>query len=235
MSEKAEATAKRIEQSMSDLERQISWVTRASSYTLEQRRADYAQLLNQVPARQPADPAQRRRAASSCGCHAPDGHLRQQRRFLPRPALHRDGRPRRQLRAVPYFRDGRPFMSIAVAHSGFKPASPSPKSTCASSATSSASPGRQGRLRLYRRPASGQVLASSAKGPEIGKDLSALPQVAAVLTPAALLRDGHRRRRPCGADRRRARCRSSAGSCSSSSRPRRRWRRSATSWCGSRC
>ena len=31
MSEKAEATAKRIQQSLSDLERQISWVTRASS------------------------------------------------------------------------------------------------------------------------------------------------------------------------------------------------------------
>ena len=33
MSEKAEATAKRIQQSLSDLERQISWVTRASSNT----------------------------------------------------------------------------------------------------------------------------------------------------------------------------------------------------------
>src|SRR6266849_6834911 len=41
MSEKAEATAKRIEQSMSDLERQIGWVTRASSDRLEFRRADY--------------------------------------------------------------------------------------------------------------------------------------------------------------------------------------------------
>src|SRR5580698_571457 len=50
MSEKAEATAKRIEQSLSDLERQISWVTRASSNTLDLRRADYLQLLSQVPA-----------------------------------------------------------------------------------------------------------------------------------------------------------------------------------------
>src|SRR6267142_4237306 len=55
MSEKAEATAKRIQQSMSDLERQISWVTRASATraseaaTLEQHREDYAQLLRQVP------------------------------------------------------------------------------------------------------------------------------------------------------------------------------------------
>src|SRR6201994_4612960 len=50
MSEKAEATPKRIEQSISDLERQVSWVTRAYAVTLEQHRADYAQLLNGVPA-----------------------------------------------------------------------------------------------------------------------------------------------------------------------------------------
>src|SRR2546423_12806110 len=55
MREKAEATAKRIEQSMSEMERQISWVTSASATksseiaTLERRRADYAQLLSQVP------------------------------------------------------------------------------------------------------------------------------------------------------------------------------------------
>src|SRR5260370_22409026 len=49
MSEKAEATAKRIQQSLSDLERQISWVTPASSNTTDLRRADYAQLLRQVP------------------------------------------------------------------------------------------------------------------------------------------------------------------------------------------
>ena len=51
MSEKAEATAKRVEQSLSDLERQISWVTRASADTLEKHRVDFTQLLNSVPAR----------------------------------------------------------------------------------------------------------------------------------------------------------------------------------------
>src|SRR6266436_4449755 len=39
MAEKAEATARRIEQSVAELERQISWVTRASSDTLEKHRA----------------------------------------------------------------------------------------------------------------------------------------------------------------------------------------------------
>ena len=50
MSEKADATAKRIDQSIFELERQISWVTRASVVTLEQRRSDYAQLLNSISA-----------------------------------------------------------------------------------------------------------------------------------------------------------------------------------------
>ena len=38
MSEKAEATAKRIQQSMSDLERQINWVTRAAHLFLQESR-----------------------------------------------------------------------------------------------------------------------------------------------------------------------------------------------------
>ena len=49
-SEKAEATARRIEQYVTDIERQISWATRASATTLEQRQSDYALLLQQVPA-----------------------------------------------------------------------------------------------------------------------------------------------------------------------------------------
>jgi two-component system, cell cycle response regulator DivK len=47
--EKAQATAQRIEQFLSEVERQISWATRASATTLEQRRSDYALLLQQVP------------------------------------------------------------------------------------------------------------------------------------------------------------------------------------------
>src|SRR6266851_1602841 len=49
-SERAEATARRIEQFVSEIERQISWATRASATTVEQRRSDYALLLQQVPA-----------------------------------------------------------------------------------------------------------------------------------------------------------------------------------------
>jgi signal transduction histidine kinase len=50
LSEKAEATARRIEEFVSEIERQISWATRASATTIEHRRSDYALLLQQVPA-----------------------------------------------------------------------------------------------------------------------------------------------------------------------------------------
>lgn len=48
-SEKARTTAWRIDQYMREIERQISWATRASSDTVTQRRADYQMLLQQVP------------------------------------------------------------------------------------------------------------------------------------------------------------------------------------------
>ena len=50
LSERAEATSRRIAEFVADIERQISWATRASSTTIDQRRADYALLLEQVPA-----------------------------------------------------------------------------------------------------------------------------------------------------------------------------------------
>ncbi|MFL6796677.1 MAG: ATP-binding protein [Xanthobacteraceae bacterium] len=48
--DKAEAMARRIEQFVAEIERQISWATRASVTTVEQRRADYTLLLQQLPA-----------------------------------------------------------------------------------------------------------------------------------------------------------------------------------------
>src|SRR3954463_3847273 len=50
MAEKANATAKRIDQALTDLQRQVGRVTRASATRLEDRQADYAQLLTQAPA-----------------------------------------------------------------------------------------------------------------------------------------------------------------------------------------
>src|ERR1700730_9163795 len=48
MGEKAEATARRIEQSIAELERQVDERTHAYADTLQKHSADYAQLLNQV-------------------------------------------------------------------------------------------------------------------------------------------------------------------------------------------
>src|SRR6266480_608 len=124
MSEKAEATARRIEQSVSELERQISWVTRASAVdprdagrTLEQHYADYAQLLNQAP--------------SVSQLSLLDGNGREQLR-LSRATVTRDSGAdlSRDVRftdtvakGVSYapvnFQGARPQMSISVAHSGF--------------------------------------------------------------------------------------------------------------------
>jgi HAMP domain-containing protein len=120
MSEKAEATAKRIQQSISDLERQISWVTRASATkdneaaTLEQRRADYAQLLNQVPSvsqlsfinRQGREQLRLTRRILTPGSNAD----------FSRDVRFTESVSRGTSFAPAYFRGEQPFMSIALSH-----------------------------------------------------------------------------------------------------------------------
>jgi HAMP domain-containing protein len=181
MSEKAEATARRIEQSISELERQISWVTRASAVKLEDHRADYAQLLNQVPA--------------VYQLSLLDGYGREQLRLSrtsfvagSQADFSRDirftGTLTRGVNFAPaYFRDTHPYMSIAVSHSGFNAGV-----TVAdidlrflSDFLGDAQVGK-GTFAYVVDPR-GQVLASSSKGPDVGKDLSALPQVASLIKP----------------------------------------------------
>ncbi|HEY8442042.1 MAG TPA: ATP-binding protein [Xanthobacteraceae bacterium] len=115
-SEKAETTSRRIEQFIDDLERQISWATRASSTTLEQRRADYSALLQQTPA------IDRLIHLDSAGKE----DLRVSRReVLLGSGIDYSGNPRfteSKNRAVwlsPVYFDGRePFVAIAMEHSG---------------------------------------------------------------------------------------------------------------------
>src|SRR5437660_3263147 len=181
MSEKAEATSKRIEQSIAELERQISWVTRASVPTLEQRRSDYAQLLNQVSAVSQLSQL--------------NGQGREQLR-LSRTAISvgsnmdfsRDGRFTETVsRGVSYqpayFTNSRPYMSIAVAHSGFNAGVTVAEIDLRflSDFLGDAQVGKG--AFAYVVDQRGQVLASSTKGPEIARDLSTLPQVAALMTP----------------------------------------------------
>jgi class 3 adenylate cyclase len=189
MSEKAEATARRIEQSISELERQISWVTRASAktysgvVTLEQHRADYAQLLNQVP------------SVSQLSLLDESGReqLRLSRLTISigsRADLSRDIRfTETMARGISYapafFREQRPLMSIALSHSG---SDASAAVTVAeidlrllSDFLGDAEVGKTGFA--YVIDPRGRVLASSNKGPDVAKDLAGLPQVAALTKP----------------------------------------------------
>jgi class 3 adenylate cyclase/HAMP domain-containing protein len=179
MGEKAEATARRVEQSIAELERQISWVTRASAVTLDQHRADYAQLLNQVPA--------------VYQLSLLDGYGREQLR-LSRTAISvgskadfsrdfrfTDTNGKSVSYAPAYFRDSRPFMSISVSHSGFNAGVTVAEIDLrfVSDFLGDAQVGKS--TFAYVIDPHGQVLASSSKGPEIGKFLAGTPQVDAVM------------------------------------------------------
>ena len=115
-SEKAETTARRVGQFIDDLERQISWATRASSTTLEQRRADYGLLLQQVPA------IERLIYLDSAGKE----NLRVTRQeVIVGSGIDYSSNPRftearnRSVWLSPIYFDGRePFIAIAMPHSG---------------------------------------------------------------------------------------------------------------------
>ncbi len=119
MAEKAEATARRIEQSIAELERQISCRDpRQRRSRWSKRRADYAQLLNQVPAVSQlsyVDGSGREQLRLSRTVD----FGRQQGRFLPRHCASPRPLARGVTFAPAYFRGQHPFMSIAVSHSGF--------------------------------------------------------------------------------------------------------------------
>src|SRR5438874_8091684 len=164
MSEKAAATARRIEQSVAELERQISWVTRASVVTIEQRRADYAQLLNQVP------------AVSHIFWLNGDG--REQLRLTRATVTYSGADFSRDIRftetvargvsfAPAYFREQHPLMSIAVAHSGFNAGATVAEVDLGFLADFLGDTQVGKAAYAYVVDQRGQVLASSTKGPEV--------------------------------------------------------------------
>jgi len=179
MSEKAEATARRIEQSISDLERQIGWATRAYSYTPELRRADYLQLLRQAPqisqltllSQYGREQLRVNRQTVTPGSNA---DFTRDLRFTETIA-------RGSSFGVPYFRDQQPFMSIALAHSDSQVTVAEIELRFLEDFLGDTQIGKVGFA--YIVDAQGQVLASSAKGPDLAKDLARLPQVAAALAP----------------------------------------------------
>jgi class 3 adenylate cyclase/HAMP domain-containing protein len=180
MSEKADATAKRIDQSIFELERQISWVTRAS-VTLEQRRSDYAQLLNQISAvsqlsqlngqgRELLRLSRKEIAVNSNADFSKDP------RFSETVARGVSFSPA-------FFSANQPFMSISVAHSGFN-AGVTVADIDLRFLSDYLGDTQVGKNSFaYVVDPKGEVLATSSRGPDIGKDLSKLPQVAALMTP----------------------------------------------------
>ena len=187
MSEKAEATAKtdraidgrpRAADQLGDA--RLVQPTPTSPNPLEQRRADYAQLLRQVPPvsqlsllnGQGREQLRLSRRAVTFGSNAG---------FLPRRPLHRNPRPRHQLRAGLF--PGRAAVDVdrdfafGRQRHRRRHRSALPRRISSATARSARWPlpiSSMPRARCWRvRP----------RGPEIGKDLSALPQVAAVIAP----------------------------------------------------
>lgn len=182
MSEKAEATAKRIQQSLSDLERQISWVTRASSNTTDLRRSDYAQLLRQV------------QQVSQLSLLNAQGReqLRMTRQTVTLDSnadFSRDARLTETISrgtsfAPAYLRGERPFTSITLSHADGSITVAEIDLDFLSEFLIDAQVGKV--TFAYITDSRGDVLATSSNGPEVGKNLSALPQVAAVSKPGGV-------------------------------------------------
>ncbi|SEN75950.1 adenylate/guanylate cyclase domain-containing protein [Bradyrhizobium sp. OK095] len=181
LEDKAQAAARRMEQSVSELERQISWVTTASRDTLEKRRADYAQLLQQVSVvsqlfQLNGDGREVLRVSRQSTTTGSNADLSRDMRFT-------DTVARGVSYAPAYFVDQRPMMSISVAHSGFN-AGVTVAEIDLSFLSDFLSDTQVGKAAFaYVVDPHGRVLATSSKGPDVGKDLSKLPQVAAAIAP----------------------------------------------------
>ncbi|OAF06855.1 adenylate/guanylate cyclase domain-containing protein [Bradyrhizobium neotropicale] len=181
LEDKAQAASRRVEQSISELERQISWVTRASQDTIDKRRADYAQLLHQVAVvsqlfqlnGEGREVLRVSRQSTTTGSNAD----------LSRDVRFTDAVARGVSYAPAYFVGRTPFMSISVAHSGFN-AGVTVAEIDLSFLSDFLTDAQVGKAAFaYVVDPRGHVLATSSRGPEVGKDLSKLPQVAAAIAP----------------------------------------------------
>ncbi|HWX62740.1 adenylate/guanylate cyclase domain-containing protein [Bradyrhizobium sp.] len=181
MADKATATAKRIDEAVSELARQISWVTRAGVKDELQRRADYSQLLAQVP------------SVTQLTQLSGEGRevLRLSRTQVVASSGADFGRDIRFTETVargtsfaPVSFDGtRPSMSISFKISGFNDGVTVADIDLRFLADflSDAQVGKA--AFAYVVDPRGKVLASSSRGPEVAKDVATLPQIAAMIAP----------------------------------------------------
>ena len=182
-SEKAESTARQIEQFVSEIERQISWATRASSTTVEQRRADYALLLQQVPAID--------RVIQLDGSGKEQLRLTR-KEFFQGSEIDYSGNPRftqtqgRSVWLSPVYFDGLdPFMSIAMAHSG-RNAGSTVAEINLKFLSNFIDPSQIGKgYEAFVVGQAGRLLAHSNSELRLGTDLINLPQVAAMVKPGS--------------------------------------------------
>ena len=202
--EKAEATARRIEQSVSELERQISWVTRASAVTPSRSTAPTTPSCSTRCRRSTSSPASTATAANSCGCRAPTYRWSAARPTFPATrAFTETVGQRRQLRAGLFQRLATASCRSRCRIPGFN-AGVTVAEIDLRFLADFLGDAQVGKAAFaYVVDPRGQVLASSAKGPEVGKD----PRDAAAGRRRLMRRRpassslGHRRRRPFGADR----------------------------------
>jgi class 3 adenylate cyclase/HAMP domain-containing protein len=149
--------------------------------TLEQRRSDYAQLLNSIS------------AVSQLSQLNGQGHelLRLSRTKIDVNRNVDFSKDPRFTEAVArgvsfsqaFFSDNQPFMSISVAHSGFN-AGVTVADIDLRFLSDYLGDTQVGKNTFaYVVDQKGEVLATSSRGPDIGRDLSKLPQVAALMTP----------------------------------------------------
>ena len=177
-SEKAEAAGRRIEQLISEVERQTSWATRASVTTIEQRQTDYGLLLQQVPAID--------RLVQL------DGKGKEQLRVTRKEVVvgsgvdySRDPRFTSTANATvwlsPIYFDGiDPFMTVAMAHAG-RNAGSTVAELNLKILSDFVDPDLMGKDNYaYVVGPVGRLLAHSAADHRLGTDFSALPQVAAM-------------------------------------------------------
>jgi signal transduction histidine kinase len=190
--EKADAASSSIEQSFADLERNISWATRASSNTIDLRRSDYQQLL--------------RTNAAVAGVVLLDGSgheaLRLSRDYASvgsnadyskHPGF-LSGSNGRSWFGPAFFENGMPYMLIVIPHAGsnagmmvaqidlrFLSDYANSVQTAQDGTTLIVS--NEGRLIARSKTSIPAEVHSVAAGPQIGDDLSNLPQVKALRAP----------------------------------------------------
>ncbi len=177
LSDNAQAAAQRIEQYTSAIERQISWATRASTTTVEQRRADFALLLQQVPAIDRLiylDGFGKERLRSTRNETVVESNL-----DYSGDARFKEGKGNPVWWSPVYF-DGRsPFVAVAFAHSGQTGGSTIADINLKFLGELISAGETKGDTNAYVVDARGRLLADSHNNRLLGTDLTGLPQIEA--------------------------------------------------------